>query len=206
MKAAFSKLPLALLFVAACAASTGANAQDAKKALATKLAQMQAKTDGAAMANQLTADAVQLPLSTWSQRLDESVPPARQKDVRDKLDVELKKFADNTHKAIDAQVSKAAESALVPLFMDKLSEDEMKTIIAYMESPAAVKFQSLSADAGNAWAQKVIDATRPTVEANVKSFDATASKIVGVPAAAPGGAANGKSQGAPAAPASASKK
>ena len=206
MKTSLSKLSATALFVALCAVSTGASAQDAKKTLATKLAQMQAKSDGAAMANQLTADAVQLPLSTWSQRLDESVPPARQKDVRDKLDVELKKFADNTHKAIDAQVSKAAEAALVPVFMDKLSEDEMKTIIAYMESPAAVKFQSLSADAGNAWAQKVIDATRPTVEANVKSFDAAASKIVGVPAASPGGGANGKSQAAPAAPASASKK
>ena len=192
MKTSFSKLSATVLFVAICAVSTGANAQDAKKALATKLAQMQAKSDGASMANQLTADAVQLPLATWSQRLDESVPPARQKDVRDKLDVELKKFADNTHKAIEAQVSKAAESALVPLFMDKLSEDEMKTVIAYMESPAAVKFQSLSADAGNAWAQKVIDATRPTVEANVKSFDAAATKIVGAPATPPAtGAASG---------------
>lgn len=185
MKTSLSKLSATALFVALCAVSTGASAQDAKKALATKLAQMQAKSDGAAMANQLTADAVQLPLSTWSQRLDESVPPARQKDVRDKLDVELKKFADNTHKAIEAQVGKAAETALVPLFMDKLSEDEMKTIIAYMESPAALKFQSLSADAGTAWAQKVIDATRATVETNVKSFDAAATKIVGVPATPP---------------------
>lgn len=198
MKTSLSKLSATALFVALCAVSTGASAQDAKKTLATKLAQMQAKSDGAAMANQLTADAVQLPLSTWSQRLDESVPPARQKDVRDKLDVELKKFADNTHKAIEAQVGKAAETALVPLFMDKLSEDEMKTIIAYMESPAALKFQGLSADAGNAWAQKVIDATRTTVETNVKSFDAAATKIVGVPATPPatapasGAAANGK--------------
>ena len=42
-----------------------------------------------------------------------------------------------------------------------------------------LRFQSLSADAGNAWAQKIIDATRSTVEANVKSFDAAATKIVG---------------------------
>ena len=187
MKAAFSKLPLALLFVAACAASTGANAQDAKKALATKLAQMQAKTDGAAMANQLTADAVQLPLSTWSQRLDESVPPARQKDVRDKLDVEHKKFADNTHKAIDAQVSKAAEAALVPVFMDKLSEDEMKTIIAYMESPASAKLQALGADATDAWAKRIIEATRSQVEAGAKTFESAANRIVG----AAGGSGSG---------------
>ena len=187
MKAAFSKLPLALLFVAACAASTGAMAQDSKKVLATKLAQMQAKSDGATMANQLTAEAVQLPLSTWSQRLDESVPPARQKDVRDKLDVELKKFADNTHKAIDAQVSKAAESALVPLFMDKLSEDEMKTIIAYMESPASAKLQALGADATDAWAKRIIEATRSQVEAGAKTFESAANRIVG----AAGGSGSG---------------
>lgn len=187
MKAAFSKLPLALLFVAACAASTGAMAQDSKKVLATKLAQMQAKSDGATMANQLTAEAVQLPLSTWSQRLDESVPPARQKDVRDKLDVELKKFADNTHKAIDAQVSKAAEAALVPVFMDKLSEDEMKTIIAYMESPASAKLQALGADATDAWAKRIIEATRSQVEAGAKTFESAANRIVG----AAGGSGSG---------------
>ena len=189
MKAAFSKLPLALLFVAACAASTGAMAQDSKKVLATKLAQMQAKSDGATMANQLTAEAVQLPLSTWSQRLDESVPPARQKDVRDKLDVELKKFADNTHKAIDAQVSKAAESALVPLFMDKLSEDEMKTIIAYMESPASAKLQALGADATDAWAKRIIDSTRSQVEASAKTFESAADRIVKAAAGGASGAA-----------------
>jgi len=116
---------------------------DAKKALATKLAQLQLKTDGAAMADQLTGSAVQPIVAGWSQRLDETVPPARQKDVRDKLDVELKKFADNTHKAVEAQVGKSAEAALVPIFMEKLSEDEMKTIIAYMESPASAKLQAL---------------------------------------------------------------
>ena len=96
---------------------------DAKKALATKLAQLQLKTDGATMADQLTGSAVQPIVAGWSQRLDETVPPARQKDVRDKLDVELKKFADNTHKAVEAQVGKSAEAALVPIFTEKLSED-----------------------------------------------------------------------------------
>ena len=188
MKAAFSKLPLALLFVAACAASTGANAQDAKKALATKLAQMQAKTDGAAMANQLTADAVQLPLSTWSQRLDESVPPARQKDVRDKLDVELKKFADSTQKAIEGQVGKAAESSLVPIFMERLTEDEMKTIITYLESPVSAKFQSLGPDASNAWAKRIVETTKPAVETGAKTFESAANRIVNAAAGSSGAA------------------
>ena len=150
---------------------------DAKKALATKLAQLQLKTDGATMADQLTGSAVQPIVAGWSQRLDETVPPARQKDVRDKLDVELKKFADNTHKAVEAQVGKSAEAALVPIFMEKLSEDEMKTIIAYMESPASAKLQALGADATDAWAKRIIEATRSQVEAGAKTFESAANRI-----------------------------
>ncbi len=95
MQITFTRVPAALLLVAACAVSTSALAQnDAKRALATKLAQIQLKADGAAMAEQLTASAVQPVIAGWSQRLDETVPPAKQKEVRDKLDVELKKFAE----------------------------------------------------------------------------------------------------------------
>ncbi|HON30180.1 MAG TPA: DUF2059 domain-containing protein [Ottowia sp.] len=182
------RIPAAIILVAVCALSTGAMAQnDAKKALATKLAQLQLKTDGAAMADQLTGSAVQPIVAGWSQRLDETVPPARQKDVRDKLDAELKKFADNTHKAVEAQVGKSAEAALVPIFMEKLSEDEMKTIIAYMESPASAKLQALGADATDAWAKRIIEATRSQVEAGAKTFESAANRIVG----AAGGSGSG---------------
>jgi hypothetical protein len=182
-----SPLVLAVFLAASLGLSTGALAQgDAgKHALAVKLAQLQQKTQGGDMTEQLTASAVQPVLASWSQRLDATVPPARQKEVRDQLDVELKKFAENTHGAIEKQVNKSAEDALVPIFMDKLSESELKTIITYLESPAAAKFQALSSDAANAWAKKVIDATRPTVETNAKNFDTAATRIVSAVTAAP---------------------
>ncbi|MFV0678871.1 DUF2059 domain-containing protein [Ottowia sp.] len=160
---------------------------DSKRALAVKLAQMQSKADGEVLSAQLTASAVQPLLAGWSQRLDESVPPAKQKDVRDKLDVELKKFTDSTQKAVDAQVGKAAEAALVPIFMEKLSEDELKTIITYLESPVSAKFQALGPDASNAWAKRVIDTTKPAVENGAKTFDAAATRIVNAASSAPSG-------------------
>ncbi|MDR2154748.1 MAG: DUF2059 domain-containing protein [Burkholderiaceae bacterium] len=159
--------------------STVAIAQsDGKRALAVRLAQIQQKTDGAAIAEQLTNSAVQPLLISWSQRLDETVPPARQKEVRDKLDVELKKFTEAVQKAIDNQVAKSAEAALAPIFMEKLTEDEMKTIIAFLESPVSAKFQALGPDATNSWAQRVVDATKSTVENSAKNFDAAANRIV----------------------------
>lgn len=158
---------------------------DAKRALAQKISQIQQKSDSEALAEQLTASAVQPLLASWSERLDETVPPARQKDVRDKLDVELKKFADTSRKAIEGQTSKAADAALVPLLMEKLSEDEMKTVIAYLESPAAAKFQALGPEATTAWAKKVVEATRAPVESAAKTFEAAANRIIAAPAPAP---------------------
>ena len=186
MKLISSKLAVATLLATGLVFSTSALAQnnDAKRALAVKLAQIQLKADSGAMADQLTGSAVQPLIAVWSQRLDETVPPARQKDVRDKLDAELKKFTDNTGKTIEAQVAKSAEPALVPIFMEKLTEDEMKTIIAYLESPVSAKFQSLGPDAANAWAKRIIDSTKPAVESGVKTFDASANRIVGAAAGA----------------------
>ncbi len=190
MKLISSKLAVATLLATGLVFSTSALAQnnDAKRALAVKLAQIQLKADSGAMADQLTGSAVQPLIAVWSQRLDETVPPARQKDVRDKLDAELKKFTDNTGKTIEAQVAKSAEPALVPIFMEKLTEDEMKTIIAYLESPVSAKFQSLGPDAANAWAKRVVDATRASVESGQKSFDSAAERIVNSSAPAAGGA------------------
>lgn len=184
MKTPFFRFPAAIALVAACALSTGAMAQDdAKRALAVKLAQIQAKADSANLAGQLTDTAVGPVLANWSQRLDETVPPAKQQEVREKLDVELKKFAESTYKTVEAQTSKSAEAALVPIFMEKLTQEELQTIVTYLESPVSAKFQALGPEAANAWAQRVVDATKGSVESGIKSFDAAANRIVG--AAAP---------------------
>lgn len=196
MQTMISKFPTAVILAVACATSTLALAQDEASTLATKLAQMQLKTDGAALADRLTAEAVQVPLANWTQRVEQSVPPERQNEVRDQLNAELQKFAEKTHKAIEAQVGKAAQDALIPVFKEKLTEDEMKIVIAYLESAASAKFQSVALDAGNAWIEKVFEATKTSVENNIKSFDAAATRIVGAPAgAAPSGATSKSSNG-----------
>jgi hypothetical protein len=155
-----------------------AQAQDAKRELAVKLAAIQAKNDGGALTDQLVQSAAVPMIQGWSQRLDESVPPARQKDVRDKLDVELKKFVDNTKKTVESQVNKSAESTLVPVYMEKFSEEELRTIVTYLESPVSGKFMTVAGEATNAWAKKVVESTKPQVEAGAKAFDTSANKII----------------------------
>jgi len=198
-----TRLSTAAVLAAVCALPLGAAAQqkskspapaasaaqsnkssDAKRALAVKLAQLQLKAEGDNIAQQLTASAVQPLVMAWSQKLDQTVPQERQKDVREQLDQELKKFADSAFKTIHEQVTKTAENALVPLFMDKFSESELKTIIAYQESTAATKFAEIGGEAANAWAGQIVEGTRAAIETSGKAFDDAASKIVTAPAPA----------------------
>ena len=180
-----STLGTVLAFAAACALPAGNALADeaSKRALAVKLAQLQQKNDKDAITAQLTASAAQPIIIHWSQELEKSVPAARQQDVRTKLDAELKKFTDKTEKNVGANAVSTAESALVPIFMEKLSEDELKAIVAYLESPASTKFQNLGVEAGNAWAKKIIDATKSAVESDAKAFDAAAKRIIDAAAA-----------------------
>ena len=174
---------LAALTLAVCALPFAAHAQDAKaddakKALAVKLAQIQQKNDSVQLAHQLVNAVAQPVIATWSQNIDQNVPADKQKDVREKLDVELKKLLDATGKTVEAQAAKTAESALVPVYMEKLSADELKTIVAYLESPASAKFQEAGGQAANAWAAQIINATESAVEGHLKKFDEAAAKIV----------------------------
>ena len=174
---------LALTAVFTLPAGNALADEASKRTLATKLAQLQQKNDKDAITEQLTASAAQPLIIRWSQEVEKSVPAARQQEVRTKLDAELKKFTDKTEKNVGAQVASAAEAALVPVFMEKLSEDELKTIVTYLESPASTKFQNLGGEAGNAWAMKIIEATKGAVESDAKAFDAAAKRIVDAAAA-----------------------
>ena len=57
-------------------------------------------------------------------------------------------------------------------------DDDLRTLVTFFKSPASAKYQALGADATNAWAKKIVDATRTSVEGSASTFDAAAAKIV----------------------------
>jgi hypothetical protein len=198
-------VPAALVFAAAAALSTGAHADAAsKKALAVKLAQLQQKNASALLAGQIADSAMQQLVAKWLPQVEAHVPAAKQKEVGDQLNVELKKFNDSTHQAVQAQTVKTAQDALVPLFLDKLSENDLKTIVAYLETPASAKYATLSSEAINAWTKKIVENTQTAVQGYAKTFDAAAGKIISAAAtSAPAASASVPANSAPATPASA---
>jgi len=192
-------LPAALLLAGAFALPIAAHADDAsKRALAVQLVKLQQK-NSAGLVGQITDSAMQQEFAHWGPQLQSRVPPSSQKDVSDRLQAELKKLQDNITKVVQAQADKTAEDALVPIFMSNLSEDDLKTIVTALQTPAWSKFAALSNPAIQAWGDKTTEGAKPAVLDYMKNFDATAEKIIS-------SAANGNGTGATSGTSSKSRK
>jgi uncharacterized protein len=86
---------------------------------------------------------------------------------------------------------KIAPTTIGSLLEEKFTEDELKQIIATLESPVFGKFQRMGDDMQKALIEKLIAETRSTVEPKVRALEQTVGKRLGVttPPAASSGAA-----------------
>jgi len=173
------------LAIAGAVFSAAALAQpaDPKVELAAKVVALQQGPELDRLVQQLSAGATQELISSWGPKLEAGVPKAKQQKASDDLNVELKKYSEDTNKLIGQQVSKVSAETLVPAYAEKFSLEELRQIAAFFESPAIKKYQSTAPELGNIFVQKLIEASRPDVMARAKQFDEMAVKIVGSPPA-----------------------
>jgi len=148
-----------------------------QRELAAKLVALQRGPEMERMALQLTSSAVQPVISKWAPKL-ENMPKANQEKARDLLNTELKTLGDSTRTLIDAQMDKSADSTLLPAYIERFTEAEMKQLIVLFESPAFKKYQTAAPELGNVWIKDVVDNSRASVEEKIKAFDVIAAKIV----------------------------
>jgi hypothetical protein len=85
---------------------------------------------------------------------------------------------------------------------EKMSQDELKQLVAWLESPLNRKYQQLAPDMRDAFIQKLLTEGRSLVEPKVQALDGRIRAILGVPPATPGTpAASAAPPARPAAPA-----
>ena len=180
---------LLAIAVAVFSATARAQSADPKIELASKVVALQQGPELDRLVQQLSGGATQELIASWGPKLEASVPKAKQKKASEDLNVELKKYSEDTNKLIGNQVSKVSADTLVPAYAEKFSLEELRQIAAFFESPAIKKYQNTAPELGNIFVQKLIEASRSDVIARAKQFDEAAVKIVG---SAPAPAAVGK--------------
>jgi hypothetical protein len=127
------------------------------------------------------------------------IPAEKRQAVAQEMQAEAKKFAEDNVGAMKAAANRNAASTIGASLDEKFSEDELKVLIAWLESPVNRKFQAYSAEDPDALARKVLAEVQPQLEPKFKALQQIFTDKLRAAAGAPAGAASGNAK--PAAPA-----
>lgn len=182
------KLTIILTTTLALASLAGTTAMaqttNSKTDLAAKVVTLQQGPELDRLLIQLAGSTTQQLIANWGPKLETNVPKARQEKASEELNAELKKYADDTVQLITKHVKKVSADVLVPAYAERFTQEELQQIATFFESPVIKKYQAAAPELGNAFVQKLVEASRADVLVRAREFDDAALKIVGNPSSA----------------------
>lgn len=183
-------LMIAAVLAVAALLSNPAQAQagSTKAELVARVLQLQ-QPGIEAMAKQLAEQPAMVLMQQAGQAL-QRLPAERREAVARDIEADLRKYAEDAVPLVRAQALKLAPSTIGPLLDERLNEDELRQVIAMLESPVIRKFQGMAPEMQKAITEKLVADTRPEIEPRVRFMQATVAKRLGVtPAPAGAGSA-----------------
>ena len=103
--------------------------------------------------------------------------PAEQRDaVAKDIQAEFNKYGDEVGPLVRDRALKLAPGTVGPILEDKLSEDELKQVVAALESAGFRKFMALGPDMQRALAQKLSSELQPQIEPKIRAMEQAVSK------------------------------
>jgi len=172
------KLLIALL-LASPALTTYAQSTPAKTALAARILKIQQPAIegmGRAMAERPAAALLQ----RAGVALQERVAADRRDAVGKEIQADVKKYLDEAVPLVASRAVKLAPTTVGLFLEEKFTEDELKQIAAFLESPAISKYQQLSSEMQKVLQDKVLTDTRGAVDPKVVALEQSVAKRLGI--------------------------
>jgi uncharacterized protein len=124
------------------------------------------------------------------------VPADKREAVAKDLQGEVRKFYDDVSPQLRAAAVRLAPSTIGASYEEKFTEDELKTLIAWLESPVNKKFQQTAQEMQQGLGTKLVAETKAQVEPKLKALEQRLSGKIDA-AAGPAAAASGSKPAAP---------
>ena len=191
--------------VAAVPAQTASSPSPAKKELVQKVLSLQ-QSSVEALARALAEQPAMQVLQFVGPQIQSRVPPDKREALARDIQSDARKYVDEAYPLVRERALKLAPTTVGPLLEDKFSEDELKTVAAFLESPAIRKYQQIAPELQRALADKLVADSKPAIDPKVRALEQSVSRRLDAAlAAAPAAAGSAPSASAPKA-ASAAKK
>ena len=182
--AVFAALLVAVPALSVHAQTTNASTP-AKKALVARILKVQQPGIEGLSRAMVERPAIAL-MDSASAALQERVPADKRDAVTKEIQSDVKKYLDETIPLVTSRASKLAPTTLGPFLEEKFTEEELKQVATFLESPAVSKYQKLSIDMQRLLQEQVLADTRAVVEPKVGALEDTLAKRLGIaPLASP---------------------
>ena len=192
---------LAPVFASMVLAVAVAQAQGSttKKELAQKAIQLQQSE-----IESVARDVVERPAVRMEQEaalaIQRQVPAEKRDAVGKAIDAEVRKYLAESYPLVRERALRIAPTTIGAVLEDKLSEDELRQLIAWLESPVKRKFEQLGPDARNGFIKQLLAESQPVVDPKLTALDGRIRVILGLPPAPAGAPTAGTTTPSPGVP------
>ena len=167
-------------------ADAGAQTTPAKKELVQRLLRLQqADIEGFAR-TVVERPAAQMMREAGLALQQQAAPQEKREAAAKAIEAEVRKYVDEAYPIVRDRAVKLAPSTIGAVFEAKMTEEELKLLIGWLESPTAKKYQQLGADLRNNFSQKLVAEMPAVLDPKLQALDGRIRAILGV---APAGAA-----------------
>ena len=164
------------------AAPATAAASAAKKELVAKVLQLQ-QQDLEMVARGLVERPAMQMLQQAGAVLQNQVAADKREAIGKSIEADVRKYVDETYPLVREQAIKLAPSTVGAVLEEKFSEDELKQLVVWLDSPVNKKFQQTTGEMRNNFMQKLLPETRPLMEPKLQALEQKVRTALGLPAA-----------------------
>jgi uncharacterized protein len=173
MKTHHLRISLALAILC-LAGAVQAQSSPAKKELVARVLKLQ-QPGIEDLARSVAERPAQQMLQQASMLLLQRIPEEKREKLAKEIQADAQKFVDEVEPVIIDRAVKLAPASIGTLLDEKFNEDELKQVVAFLESPVYKKYGDLNADMQTALVAKLVADTRTTIEPKIKALDQSIS-------------------------------
>jgi len=172
--------PIILLAILSLAGAAQAQSPASKKDLVARILVLQQPAIEQTAQTLVERPALQLQQQA-AIALQTRIPPEKREALGKQVQEDLKKYVDEVSPLVRQQAVKLAPSTIGVLLEEKFTEDELKQVLAMLESPVNRKYQQMGGEFQKALGEKLVAQNQAMVEPKVKALEQTVIKHLGLP-------------------------
>ena len=151
-----------------------------KKELVAKVVQLQ-QNGVEGIARSLVEQPAMAMMQQAGMVLQTRIAPDKREAIAKDVQADIRKYVEELNPVLRDKALKLAPGVMGPLLEEKFTEDELKQLVGWLESPVVRRYQQLTPEIQKGLSEKLVAETRSQVEPKLQALDRSVTGRLGLP-------------------------